>query len=165
MSHLMTHPQHHAHIHHVPLRPTIVLALVVLMANIGLVWFALSLRADPADDAAQIESVVRQQIEALNDRDAEALQLTYCREQGAIAGDIVAALGPPSSAVTLRVTRIADIQVIGSRLATAQVTITADGTGVSGVDLRPESLTLFRKGQTGWKMCDPGDPQGTTLHL
>lgn len=165
MSHLLTHPEHHAHLHHVPLRPTIALALAVLVANVGLVWFALSLRSDPADDAAQIRSVVNQQIEALNDRDAEALQLTYCREQGPVADAILVALGPRTDDGILRVAQITDIQIIGSRLATAQVVVEADGSGVPGVDLRPESLTLFRKDQTGWKMCDPGNQQATTLHL
>lgn len=168
MSHLITYhhvPGHPVHFHHIPLRPTIVLALVVLMANVTLVWLALSLRADPADDAAQIQDVIRQQIAALNDRDADALALTYCREQGAIAGDIVAALGPPSSDATLRVARIADIQIIGSRLATAQVVLEVDGPGVIGLDPAPGSLTLFRKGESGWKMCDPGDRGAATLHL
>lgn len=165
MSHLMTHPVHHLPVHHVHLRATVLLALAVLVANIALIWFALSLRADPVDDAAQIENVVRQQIKALNDRDAEALQLTYCRAQGPIAERIVDALGPPTRDSNLRVAQIADIQVIGSQLATARVVVETDGPGATGLELRPDSSTMFRKDQTGWKMCDPGDQGTTTLHL
>lgn len=165
MSHLMTHPVHHLPVHHVHLRATVLLALAVLVSNIALVWFALSLRADPIDDAAQIENVVRQQIEALNNRDAEALQLTYCQAQGPIAGGIIDALGPRAADSKLHVAQVADIQIIGSQLATARVVVETDGPGVTGLELRPDSSTMFRKNQTGWKMCEPGGREATTLHL
>lgn len=160
MSHLLVHP-----VHHVPARQTVLLSVAVLLTNLALVWFALSIQSDQADDATQIRTVVEQQIEALNDRDAAALQLTYCRQQGGIAGLIVEALGPRTDAGTLRVARITDIQRIGSTLATARVQVEFTGTDLDAITLRPETVSMFRKSETGWQMCDPGNAPADLLHV
>lgn len=160
MSHLMMHPGHH-----VPVRQTIVLSIAVLVTNLALVWFALSIQSDPADDATQIRTLVEHQIDALNERDAAALQLTYCRQQGDVADSIVAALGPRTEDRTLRVTRITDIQRIGSTLATAHVELEFTGPDLAAIELRPDTVSMFRKGETGWQMCDPGNAPADLLHV
>ncbi|MCZ4553465.1 MULTISPECIES: hypothetical protein [Mycobacteriales] len=160
MSHLMLHP-----VHHVPVRQTVVLSMAVLLANLALVWFALSIRSDPADDATAIRTVVAQQIDALNARDAAALQLTYCSRQGEVAGLIIEALGPRTANRTLRVARITDIQRIGSTMATARVQVEFTGADLAAIELRPDTVSTFRKGETGWQMCDPGDGSTDLLHV
>lgn len=159
MSHLMLHP-----VHHVPVRQTVALAVAVLVTNLALIWFAVSIQSDPSDDATQIRTVVEQQIDALNDRDAAALQLTYCRQQGEVADLIVDALGPATDNRKLRVARITDIQRIGSTLATARVQVVFTGEDLAAIDLRPDTISMFRKGETGWQMCDPGNAPADLLH-
>jgi hypothetical protein len=144
------------------------LAVVVLVLNIVLVWFALSLRPSTASDESQIHDLVDRQIAALNHRDTAALQLTYCDRQGAIAQQIITALGPSSNDVELRVTRITDIQFVGSgtaRLATAQVELLVTRADNTIVQPRPSEVNWFRREDTGWKMCQPKDHESSIQYL
>jgi hypothetical protein len=136
--------------------------------NVVLVWTALSLRPSAAGDEDQIRNLVHQQIDALNRRDPAALQLTYCDRQGAVARQIIDALGPPVDGALVRVTQIADIQFIGSggdRMATAQVTLTVTGAGDGVITARPTVLNYFSREDTGWKMCQPADSESPIQHL
>jgi hypothetical protein len=164
-----THLHPHPHpTHFIPVRTVVPLAVVVLVLNIVLVWFALSLRPSSASDESQIRDVVNRQIAALNQRDAAALQLTYCDRQGAIASQIITALGPASGDVELRVTRITDIQFVGSgtaRLATAQVALLVTRADNTIVQPRPSEVNWFRREDTGWKMCQPSDHESTIQYL
>jgi hypothetical protein len=163
MSLTLPHPPHY-----VPVRTAALLALVVLVLNIVLVWSALALRPDAAGDESQIRDLVHQQIDALNRRDPAALSLTYCDQQGTVAHQIVEALGPPTQGALLRVTRVADIQFIGSgdhQMATAHVTLAMAGPTNGAISARPAELTYFSHEQTGWKMCQPSDTQSPIHYL
>lgn len=163
MSLTLPHPTQY-----VPVRTAALLALVVLVLNIALVWSALALRPAAADDESQIRELVHQQIDALNRRDPAALSLTYCDHQGVAAHQIVQALGPPSQGTLVRVTRIADIQFIGSgdnQMATAHVTLAIAGPTNGAISARPAELTHFSREQTGWKMCQPSDSESPIHYL
>lgn len=163
MSLALPHPTQY-----VPVRTGALLALIVLVLNIVLVWSALALRPAAAHDESQIRELVHQQIDALNRRDRAALSLTYCDQQGVVAHQIVEALGPPSQGALVHVTRIADIQFIGSgddQMATAHVTLAIAGPTNGAISARPAELTHFSREQTGWKMCQPSDGESAIHNL
>ncbi|PHV65665.1 Rv0361 family membrane protein [Williamsia muralis] len=163
MSLTLPHPTHY-----VPVRTAALLALIVLVLNIALVWSALALRPAAAGDESQIRELVHQQIDALNHRDPAALSLTYCDQQAVVARQIVEALGPPSQGALVRVTRIADIQFIGSgddQMATAHVTLAIAEPANGAISARPSELTHFTREQTGWKMCQPSDNESPIHYL
>ena len=152
----------------IPVRPTVAIAAGVLVVNIALLWLAFGLRTGPTSDAEQIEELVHRQITALNNRDAAALQLTYCAESGPIGAQIVEGLGPADAGSTIAVSRITDIRFIGSPpadLATASITLTVVGDDNPALSTEPRSISYFKREKTGWKMCQQDDPQQTTRYL
>jgi hypothetical protein len=171
MIHLPVHVGHHHGSQStapLPVRPIAAITAGVLLVNIALLCIAFGLRGGPPSDTAQIEELVHHQITALNDRDPAALQLTYCAESGPIGGLIIDTLGPADADSTVDVARITDIRFIGSSpadLATASVTLTVSGTGNEALSTPPQSVSYFKREETGWKMCQQNDLQQVTRHL